>query len=81
MEYLIAHPDEAKRIADNSVGTSRDRYLTPATEPCYWRRLVRAYASICNFKPRYYNDTEGRKWRGVPFEFFVLTHTLEWERS
>ncbi|KAI9874887.1 MAG: hypothetical protein M1830_009177 [Pleopsidium flavum] len=79
IEYLVAHPDEAKRIADNSVRTFRDRYLTPAAEPCYWRRLIKAYASVCDFEPRFYNDTEGRKWRGVPFESFVLTGTLEWE--
>lgn len=79
MENLLAHPDQAKKIADNSVRTFRDRYLTPAAESCYWRRLIRGYGSVCDFEPRLYNDTEGRKWRGVPFESFVLTRSLEWK--
>ncbi|MCJ1232617.1 hypothetical protein MMC14_000570 [Varicellaria rhodocarpa] len=35
MEHLLAHPEEAKRVADNSVKTFRERYLTPAAEACY----------------------------------------------
>ena len=81
MEHLIAHPDEAKRIADSGVRTFRDRYLTPAAESCYWRDLIRAYGSVCAFEPRLHNDTEGKIFRGVPFESFVLTGTLEWDAA
>lgn len=79
MEYLLARPSDAKRIAENSVKTFRDRYLTPAAEACYWRRLIRAWASVCDFEPKLYNHTERRSYRGVPFESFVLTGKLNWE--
>jgi hypothetical protein len=64
MTDLLAHPDKVKRIADNSVKTFRERYLTPAAEACYWRQLVRAYAEVA-FVPR---RDEGR---GVRWETFV----------
>ncbi|KAK4988252.1 hypothetical protein LTR50_004078 [Elasticomyces elasticus] len=44
--YLIEHPDEAQRIADNAVATFRDRYTSPAAEVCYWRHLFKAWASV-----------------------------------
>ncbi|KAL9067675.1 MAG: hypothetical protein Q9161_006757 [Pseudevernia consocians] len=37
LQGLLADPAKAKKIADNSVRTLRDRYLTPAAEACYWR--------------------------------------------
>jgi Glycosyl transferase family 90 len=79
IEYLVAHTLEARKIADNSVKDFRDRYLTPAAEACYWRRLIRGYASVNSFTPKFYSDAEGKQWRGVPFESFVLTRTLTWE--
>lgn len=75
VEYLLDHPDVAERIANNSVTTFRDRYLTPAAEACYWRYLIAQYAQVCNFVPTVYaTDADGRKkLRGVPFEEWVLT--------
>ncbi|KAI9812168.1 MAG: hypothetical protein M1827_004834 [Pycnora praestabilis] len=78
IEYLIAHPEDAKKIADNSINMFRDRYLTPAAEACYWRRLIRAWRSV-SFEPDFYSDLKTKKWRGVPFESFILTRTLEWD--
>jgi Glycosyl transferase family 90 len=72
--HLIEHPELAERIAENSVKTFRDRYLTPAAEACYWRRLIRGWASV-SFEPQFYKDEERERWRGVPFESFVLTNT------
>ena len=37
LQGLLADSAKAKKIADNSVRTLRDRYLTPAAEACYWR--------------------------------------------
>lgn len=70
IEFLVDHPEVAERIADNAVHSLRDRYLTPAAESCYWRELVRRYASVCEFEP----VLVGRdgKARGVPFESWVL---------
>ncbi|KAL4926119.1 uncharacterized protein BDV17DRAFT_293742 [Aspergillus undulatus] len=39
IEPLLDDPQRAERIADNSVRTFRERYLTPAAEACYWRAL------------------------------------------
>ncbi len=78
IQHLIEHPEEAQRIADNGVRTFRDRYLTPAAEACYWRRLITAWRSV-SFEPRLYNDTQSKQWRGVPFESFILTRTLHWD--
>ncbi|KAI9884598.1 MAG: hypothetical protein M1823_003618 [Watsoniomyces obsoletus] len=78
IQHLIEHPEEAERIAENGVRTFRDRYLTPAAEACYWRRLITAWRSV-SFEPRLHNDTESKEWRGVPFESFVLTRKLHWD--
>ena len=71
--HLIEHPELAEMIAENSVKTFRDRYLTPAAEACYWRSLIRGWASV-SFEPQFFADEEKKKWRGVPFESFVLTN-------
>ncbi|KAL4892578.1 glycosyl transferase family 90-domain-containing protein [Aspergillus ambiguus] len=75
IEFLIDNPETAERIADNAVGTFRDRYLTPAAESCYWRHLVRMYASACDFEPILYTTHEdGTKHpRAMPFETWILT--------
>ncbi|KAJ9191934.1 CAZyme family GT90 [Paecilomyces variotii] len=73
MRYLIDHPEVAERIAQNSVQTFRDRYLTPAAEACYWRELIVQYASVCDFEPKIYSDIRAKKLRGVPFESWSLT--------
>ncbi|KAF2433760.1 hypothetical protein EJ08DRAFT_583334 [Tothia fuscella] len=76
IEALIQNPDSAKRIADNSVKVFRDRYLTPAAQACYWRRLIRNWASV-SFEPKKWETIAGtdgkqiRKTRGVPYESFM----------
>lgn len=76
IDYLIDNPQVAERIADNAVRTFRDRYLTPAAESCYWRHLVRKYASVSDFEPVLFStDRDGKKSpRGVPFETWSLMH-------
>ena len=76
MNHLLSNEAEAKRIADRSVKQFRDKYLTPAAQACYWRRLFRAWKSV-SFEPEFYQtvkDSNGkirRKGRGTPFETFV----------
>jgi hypothetical protein len=74
IEYLIDHPEVAERIANNSVATFRDRYLTPAAEACSWRALIRQYASVCDFEPQLYlaNSRGENSMRGTPFESWLL---------
>ncbi|KAF2021941.1 hypothetical protein BU24DRAFT_33136 [Aaosphaeria arxii CBS 175.79] len=78
MQDLLAHPEKAKRIADNSVQTFRERYLTPAAEACYWRELVKKWKEV-SFDPVLYDGVEigdGRlkrtQKRGVRYETFML---------
>jgi hypothetical protein len=79
MEYLVNHVDEAARIAQNSVRLFRDRYLTPAAEACYWRKLVAGWGQV-SFQPEFYTGSgPDRKWRGVPFESFALMRKLQWD--
>lgn len=70
---LLADPARAKTIAQNGVDTFRDRYLTPASQACYWRELFRGWASV-SFEPELWgvDKEDGRRTiRGVPFETFV----------
>ncbi|KIW08853.1 uncharacterized protein PV09_00778 [Verruconis gallopava] len=75
LQYL-RNEDQAHEIAKRSAAVFRDRYLTPAAQACYWRRLFKAWASV-SFEPQQYitiKDKLGkvrRKSRGTPFETFV----------
>lgn len=76
MDDLLAHPEKAKRIADNNVAVFRERYLTAAAEACYWRTLIKAWKEV-SFEPLLYNGVEVGKThkrankRGVRFETFM----------
>lgn len=35
IKFLVGHPEIAERIADNTLRSLRDRYLTLAAESCY----------------------------------------------
>ncbi|KAL3463695.1 glycosyl transferase family 90-domain-containing protein [Aspergillus heterothallicus] len=71
---LLADREEAQRIADNSVRTFRERYLTRAAEACYWRELWNGYATVFNSTSigEDINAKQGRNARGLRYESFVL---------
>ncbi|KAF2425797.1 hypothetical protein EJ08DRAFT_638369 [Tothia fuscella] len=74
IKYYQANPELAQRIAANSVNTFRDRYLTPAAEACYWRRMIRNWAEVQAFEPEAYHkpDKSGfRKQRGIDWELWM----------
>ena len=76
---LLSDGEYAEVIAENSVRAFRDRYLTPAAEACYWRELIWAYGSLCDFEPVLYSNESserGRRVRGVDFESFILNGEL-----
>ena len=77
MQALLANTTVAKRIADNAQTMLRDRYLTPAAEACYWRKLIQGYASV-SFTPELY-EKDGRTLRGVPYESFTLLRKVHWD--
>ncbi|KAL4984257.1 glycosyl transferase family 90-domain-containing protein [Aspergillus falconensis] len=72
VEFLLDNPQTAERLAENSVKTFRDRYLTPAAESCYWRGLVRKYGGVSGFAPVLEGKRKGGKERGLRFESWVL---------
>ena len=77
METLLANTTAAEKIADNAQVMLRDRYLTPAAEACYWRKLIQGYASV-SFEPELY-EADGRTLRGVPYESFTLLRKIHWD--
>ncbi|EON61572.1 hypothetical protein W97_00787 [Coniosporium apollinis CBS 100218] len=82
IEYYLARPLEAQRIAENSARLFRERYLTSAAEACYWRVLFRGWAQVQGFEVEFYRPEEHgrkRKPRGVPFESYVIMETVDWE--
>ncbi|KAB2570941.1 hypothetical protein DBV05_g10396, partial [Lasiodiplodia theobromae] len=78
IKHYLARPALAERVAKTSAATFRDRYLTPAAEACYWRRMVRSWADCQAFKPEQYEDvhqSDGSVWkkqRGVDWEAFLV---------
>jgi len=77
-------------IAHNARRTFRERYLAPAAEACYWRALIRGWASVQGFEPEVFvheeweDDWRGgkrreKKFRGAPFESFAIMEEVEWE--
>ncbi|GIJ99545.1 hypothetical protein Aspvir_001679 [Aspergillus viridinutans] len=70
MDELLKNPDKAERIANNSVKTFRERYLTPAAEACYWRALWEGWAEV---SANVTGDVERPPVdRGLRYESFVL---------
>lgn len=51
MDRLIGDDEYAQRIAENAVRSMRDRYLTPASITCYWRRVLAEYAVRFHLPP------------------------------
>ena len=71
--------DVTQRIANNSVECFRERYLTPAAEVCYWRKLINGWAGV-SFAPNPWMEKNGVKaWRGLGVESYVLERRLEWD--
>ncbi|KAI9370615.1 glycosyl transferase family 90-domain-containing protein [Aspergillus egyptiacus] len=68
IEALLADPARAERIANNSVRTFRERYLTTAAEACYWRVLWDGYGRVWNSSAP---QPRGRG-QGLRYESFIL---------
>ena len=80
MDMLIDDDELAEKIAKNSIKTFREHYLTPAAETCYWRKLIKGWATV-SFEPEFYNKTkkgEAKKWRGLPVESYFLEREIDW---
>ena len=56
MRELETDPTRARRVAREVAASFRDRYLTPAAEACYLRRMLTVYASVQGFEPESHYD-------------------------
>ncbi|KAK6819593.1 hypothetical protein PG990_010090 [Apiospora arundinis] len=83
MEELMADPERARAIAAESTRVFRDRYLTPAAEACYWRRMFKAWRSVMDFEPKthYVHKDGSRKRRGVSWERFAFRQEKSFEHG
>ncbi|KAK5117406.1 hypothetical protein LTR62_006024 [Meristemomyces frigidus] len=73
---LVSNPAKGKKIADNAAQEFRDRYLTPAAQTCYWRRLFHVWREMSfEAEPWEYSDARDgsrqRKVRGMSYEEYV----------
>lgn len=69
MDWLLQNPDKAEHIANNNVKTFRERYLTQASEACYWRALWDGWAKATANTP---GPSVPVYKRGLPYESFLL---------
>jgi hypothetical protein len=49
MDRLLADDALAKKIADNQWAFFRERYITPASATCYWRKALNGLAKVQKF--------------------------------
>ncbi|KAI1801779.1 glycosyl transferase family 90-domain-containing protein [Daldinia bambusicola] len=83
MDGLAADPDRARRIAKESTQVFRDRYLTPAAEACYWRRMIRNWRAVMDFEPRRYETSKDgvKVRRGMSWERFAFRQSKSFEHG
>ncbi|KAI1775889.1 glycosyl transferase family 90-domain-containing protein [Hypoxylon cercidicola] len=83
MDGLLANPDRARQIAQETTKVFRDRYLTPAAEACYWRRMIHNWRAVMDFEPRRYETKkDGTKVRrGVSWERFSFRQKESFEHG
>lgn len=73
--WLREHPKAAEGIADRQRKFVEKGYLSEAAEVCYWRSLVKGWASIVKADEKAWGswDDESENVRGVRWEEFSLT--------
>lgn len=91
MAHQLANPKDSAKIAQESVATFRDRYLTPAAEACYWRRMFKRWSEVQAFETKLWedvkiDDTKGKtsmqkKIRGVSFERWAFRGEKSFEHG
>lgn len=65
MDRLLNDDKLAKKIADNQWKTFRERYITPASATCYWRKALWGLAKVQKFNV----DLSGTE---TSYESFIL---------
>jgi hypothetical protein len=60
VQYYLEHPDEAEHVVQNSVAMFRNRYLAPAAQSCYLRKLIQGYSTVAQTPNIYRPPKEGQ---------------------
>lgn len=71
VEHYLAHPAESEKIVANSLATFRNKYIVPAAQSCYLRRLIHGFSAVSETPHVYRSGTESSKVpqrRGKSFE-------------
>jgi len=71
MEELLRDDSKAKRIADNQWTFFRERYISPASAACYWRKALKGFAKT----QRYTVDLSGKE---ISYEDHMLQNFPAW---
>ncbi|KAE8219568.1 hypothetical protein CF319_g6755 [Tilletia indica] len=71
MEELLRDDAKAKQIADNQVAFFRDRYISPASATCYWRKALKTFSEV----QLYDVDLTGRE---ISYEDHMLNGFPAW---
>lgn len=53
MDELLKDDKRAERIASNQWSFFRERYVSPASAACYWRKAIKKYAGVQQFQVNY----------------------------
>ncbi|KAI9698837.1 MAG: hypothetical protein M1820_007344 [Bogoriella megaspora] len=85
MSSLLEDPKKAEQIATNAKDTFADKYLTPAAQACYWRRMFKRWKDVQGFEARPWTmekktvgegddkkEVEKKVWHGITYEVFML---------
>jgi hypothetical protein len=85
LQWLQAHPRIGEGIARRQRElVSEKGYLSPAAEVCYWRSLIRGWASVVRPNETEWGqmDVEGlENGEGMRWETFALTTKADWNQS
>ncbi|KAI1344366.1 hypothetical protein F5Y15DRAFT_424530 [Xylariaceae sp. FL0016] len=76
LEATVQWLEENPHMAEGIAGRQRELYVgkgyfSPAAEVCYWRALIRGWASVVQL--------DGERWEGqdaISWELFTMTHEL-----
>ncbi|KUJ18869.1 uncharacterized protein LY89DRAFT_613994 [Mollisia scopiformis] len=80
--WLRAHPDVAEGIANRQRKMIAEAgYLSPASEVCYWRSLIRGWSQVVEIDEEVWGkwDSQGvENGEGIRWETFSLTGKADW---
>jgi hypothetical protein len=71
MDKLLRNDRLSRKIADNQWNFFRQRYITPASAMCYWRKAINGFAKV----QRYEVDLSGKE---TSLESFMLLGMRGW---